>query len=103
MSQYISKFNNDIRNKNELISENYKSNKIYKLNTYRKRNFSLFNISPKETKKAPYKINYANTDTNFSSNNIHSPLKSRKLNIKTEQNFKKLNEVQLDSPNLKIL
>ena len=103
MSQYISKFNNDIRNKNELISDNYTSNKISKLNNYRKRNFSLFNISPKEAKKAPYKINYANTDTNFSSNNIHSPLKSRKLSIKIEQNFKKLNEVQLDSPNLKIL
>ena len=103
MSQYIPKLNNVIETKNKLISKSYNSNKFSKLNNYKKRNFSLHNISPKETKKTPYKINYTKTNTDFSSNNIHSSLKSGNLNIKTEQNFKKLNDIQLDTPELKIL
>ena len=103
MSQYIPKLNNDIEKKNKLISISDNSNKISKLNSYKKRNFSLFNVSPKETKKNSNKINYTKTDTDFSSNNINSRLKSGKLNLNTEQNFKKLNEIQLNSPNLKIL
>ena len=103
MSQFNTKANEDIRNKTKLISKSSKSNKISKLNIHNNRNYSLLNISPKETKNVPYKINYANTETTYSSNNIHSNLKNGNLNIKTEQNFKKLNEVRLDSPNLKIM
>ena len=70
MSQYIPKLNNDIEKKNKLISISDNSSKISKLNSYKKRNFSLFNVSPKETKKNSNKINYTKTDTDFSSNNI---------------------------------
>ena len=103
MSQFNTKANEDIRNKTKIISKSSKSNKSSKLNIHNNRNYSLLNISPKETKNVPYKINYANTETTYSSNNIHSNLKNGNLNIKTEQNFKKLNEVRLDSPNLKIM
>ena len=98
MSQFIVKLNNNIRNKIKLISKSYKNRKISNINNYTINNYSLFNISSKENKTTPYKINYTKnkTETTFSINDINP-------NLKTEPNFKRLNEKQLDIPNLKIM
>ena len=80
------------KNKNKIISKSYKTRKNSKLINNNYRNNSLFNITPKE-KNIPYKINYANTEANNSSNNLKNP---------THPNFKKLNEIQLDPPALNI-
>ena len=98
MSQFIVKLNTNIRNKIKLISKSYKNRKISNINNYTINNYSLFNISSKENKTTPYKINYTKnkTETTFSINDINP-------NLKTEPNFKRLNEMQLDNPNLKIM
>ena len=95
MSQSVLKKQPEDINKDKIISKSNKPNKISKLTNYNFRNDSLINFSPKEKDK-PYKINYANTEGNIKNTNIHSNLKSAKL--KTTNNIKKLNEIELESP-----
>ena len=98
MSQFLLKTQNQDSNKDEnyLKFKSQKKNKNSKISNYANRNNSLLNVYPTEN-NLPYKINNTNTQTNFSSNNIHSKLKSEKLKIKTESNVKKLNKIQIES------
>ena len=102
MSQVFLEIHNEGIYKNKIISQNYKTKKNSKLKQYKNRNHSLLNKTPTE-KSIPYKINYTNTETNFPSNNIHLNIKSAKLKTKAEANIKRLNEIQLDSQNMKIM
>ena len=101
MSHFTPKIQTEEINKNKLISKSYKTGKTSLLKKFNYRNNKLVNISPKES-NFPYKINYANTETNYSSNNNHSNQKEGNLKNKNETINKKLNEIELDSPELKI-
>ena len=101
MSHFTPKIQTEEINKNKLISKSYKTGKTSLLKKFNYRNNKLVNISPKES-NFPYKINYANTETNYSSNNNHSNQKEGNLKNKNETINKKLNEIELVSPELKI-
>ena len=101
MSHFALKIQTDEVNKKKLISKSYKTSKNSLLKNFNYRNDKLINISPKES-DFPYKLNYANTETNYSSNNIHSSQKNGNLKNKKESSNKKLNEIELDSPKLKM-
>ena len=101
MSHFTPKIQTEEINKNKVISKSYKTGKTSLLKKFNYRNNKLVNISPKES-NFPYKINYVNTETNYSSNNNHSNQKEGNLKNKNETINKKLNEIELDSPELKI-
>ena len=101
MSHFALKIQTDEVIKKKLISKSYKTSKNSLLKNFNYRNDKLINISPKES-DFPYKLNYANTETNYSSNNIHSTQKNGNLKNKKESSNRKLNEIELDSPKLKM-
>ena len=101
MSHFALKIQTDEVIKKKLISKSYKTSKNSLLKNFNYRNDKLVNISPKES-DFPYKLNYANTETNYSSNNIHSTKKNENLKNKKESSNKKWNEIELDSPKLKM-